>query len=373
MSRITLLGLGWSCLAGCPISEPEPKDCKIVEVDSAISEPTVWSYDPDAAGTTYHVPAFGFKIESDLAIEPGVVVKVDPGEKIWVNTGSLTAEGTADDPVVFTSSADGSAGCDIADGEPARGDWIGILLDYASGASFRHIEVRYAGEGSAAALDLEDRTVEVSDSVFAHNAGYALDVRSAPEQYTIAGNTFYDNYRPMAISAALSLTDADGNVFSDAGIGNDENGIFLLEEEGLGFMDSGSDPVVIDWGVTEVPFVLGPALISIARQSRLQVHEGVVVKGSEGTEIQFFSATETLRVGEGAVFTSLHDDSRGGDTDGAATSPADGDWGGIFDEDFSSDDPYEGAYVRSDAILYDSIHDETTSTGEHDYSFPEPE
>jgi len=53
------------------------------------------------------------------------------------------------------------------------------------------------------------------------------------------------------------------------------------------------------------------------------------------------------------AFTSFKDDSRGGDTngDGAATSPSDEDWIGIYDNSLSIPSPY---YYQWSNIYYDS-------------------
>ena len=59
--------------------------------------------------------------------------------------------------------------------------------------------------------------------------------------------------------------------------------------------------------------------------------------------------------GAGVYFTSYKDDTKKGDTngDGAATSPAVGGWGGIYDNSLSIPSPY---FFNWSNILYDEIH-----------------
>src|SRR3972149_2622756 len=85
------------------------------------------------------------------------------------------------------------------------------------------------------------------------------------------------------------------------------------------------------WTQAASPFVVS-SNITVSSGVTLTIEPGVIVKLS-GTQI---FVQGTLRAdAQGAApitFTSLKDDSAGGDTngDGNATSPAPGDWGGLF-------------------------------------------
>jgi RHS repeat-associated protein len=87
-----------------------------------------------------------------LTIEPGVIVKASGStfRQLTVN-GTLRAEGTAEDRIVFTSAQDDSAGGSL-DGTPSvgnRGDWYRIRVT-GSGARaiFDYADIRYGGYSS---------------------------------------------------------------------------------------------------------------------------------------------------------------------------------------------------------------------------------
>ncbi len=116
--------------------------------------------------------------EKTLTIKPGVTFY--PG-KIIVN-GTLKAEGTAGEPIAFTSSAK----------EPKPGTWSYIKFEPGSGASvLDHTEVNYGASGEVGALEIWGSSPKITHTTLRENESSAIKVHgSSPE---IAYDTFIHN------------------------------------------------------------------------------------------------------------------------------------------------------------------------------------
>ncbi len=91
---------------------------------------------------------------SSLTIEPGAVFKAftenSNGAVFGLQVaGTLSAIGTTEQPIVFTSLRDDTIGGDTnnnLDGNaPAAGHWTRIAVDAAGSATLDHVLIRYAG------------------------------------------------------------------------------------------------------------------------------------------------------------------------------------------------------------------------------------
>lgn len=119
-SVLTLSSL--TLLAGCgddePNNTPDGGDPQATaqDVKGSITGDTTWK-----AGTTYTLKDYVFVESGTLTIEPGVIVKGDTGSALVITReAKLNAVGTAEKPIVFTSSQ--------AEGTRAAGDWGGVVL-----------------------------------------------------------------------------------------------------------------------------------------------------------------------------------------------------------------------------------------------------
>ena len=105
-----------------------------------------------------------------LTLSPGVVVKADSASRELIVFGTLVANGTAENPIVLTSSKDDSAHGDTnGDGSstrPAFGDWVGVGFAASSpGGIGDFVEVRYAGYYGASGTNFSKHARDVDARV----------------------------------------------------------------------------------------------------------------------------------------------------------------------------------------------------------------
>ncbi|MGN6544967.1 MAG: vWA domain-containing protein, partial [Aureliella sp.] len=184
------------------------------------------------------------RLDGRLAIDPGIVVKLQ-GSRIDVQTGAqLLAEGTSDRPVVFTSTSDvrygagGTFATSAAAQAAAVGNWGGIYVGPTSSASLDHAVVAYGGgttriEGGFAdfnAIETHQGDLRLTHSRLEANAGgtgtatvtdrngrgtndnSVIFIRGA--QPVIVDNTIINN-RGAAISTNVSALNSQ--IVTDAG------------------------------------------------------------------------------------------------------------------------------------------------------------
>ena len=290
-----------------------------------------------------------------LVVEAGAVVKFDTNQGMRV-FGTIEVEGTAESPVVFTSKDDDSLGEPIpgSDGIPEPGDWMSVIVQYegwgvdapAPVGNFNHALLRYGGgtwsnwgnivfEGALGRF-VDSRSEWSSTqgaSVFPY-FGSGINVRRSTFSdnaldgvLTTGWGTFTDNSFDRNGGCGLRTFGLDahiGSFIDNRGSGNAVNGLCMSghvsRHDSLWSDPTGSFPFII-WG-------------------QVWVDPGVTLTITPGTVVKpivfgIFVAGTLNAIGtreRPVVFTSIHDDTWGGDSegDGDSVQPAPGDWSWIW-------------------------------------------
>ena len=161
--------------------------CGVTEQAFATSLPATITEDTtlDPAGNPY---------TGTSTIESGVTVTVEPGAELTIGTltvkGTLLAEGTAEEPVVFTGTK-----------RESPGEWKDIVFEPGSGESvLDRVEVAYGGYAERPAVEVNGSSPTITNSVFRKNKNYGIlaPEGGAPE---VAHNSFYDSAQAISYTA----------------------------------------------------------------------------------------------------------------------------------------------------------------------------
>lgn len=344
---------------GCKKDEiiPPNIDGNIKYVTKDISKTTTWYSD-----TIYVIDNYDFYIGAGLTIEAGTIIKFQPGsgEYMGVGTGgTITANGTATQPIIFTSYKDDAHGGDTNNDGTATSaspaDWDHINLNNENGSIFNYCKFLYGGNGSYSyTLTLfGSQNTKVSNCTFAYNRGGkfgdfyygALDASNAETGTIITDNVFYKNNIPLSISMSFNIDNS--NIFHNPQALSETNvlnGIFTYAIDEI----SGA----LYWEEDEVAFVINDNDLWITEGSSLNLSNDMVLKFTSESEI-VIAAGANINQGDNVYFTSFKDDSKKGDTNGdlSATMANNNDWVGIYDNSMIIPSPY---YFTWSNIFYDS-------------------
>ena len=276
---------------------------------------------------------------TNVTVNAGVVIK-SSGPGIYVN-GGLRIKGTiAAGNVIFTSLKDdnfGNPGDTNRDGNsssPAAGDWSTIRFQSTSDDVFSLIDscqINYGGNSSWGGVTYTDAGSTISNSTIFKSAAYGIrcENSSTPTVTNVTLNGCGADPIAMSLQSNPTLTLI---TFS----ANHSRGIRILDNTLSSNATLAQRSVA---GIANIAYII----------DNLTINAGAIFTIAPGVVIKFTNYYNGFIVNGGLVangtvdqkiiFTSLPDDSNGGDTnnDGNGSSPSKGNWG-VIDFNASSAD-----------------------------------
>lgn len=322
---------------------PQAASAVATNACGTIGADTTWT----AAGGPYVMNGCSVYVDkgATLTIEPGAIVKFGYKWDMLQVNGRLLAQGTAGQPILFTSLRDDTGGDTNGDGDatkPVPGDWNGIRFgETSTGSSLEHIVVRYGGaDGATSALYSYVAPFTMSDSIIAQTKGHGMWLDLVMPS-SLTNNRFVDN---TLTAGTVNLNDAGPSttLSGNTATGNGVNGMRVYGTF------KGNAVWVGDPGL---PFVVLDGNLQIQAGASLSVSPGTIFKLGSYVWDSVIAYGRFVAQGTAAqpiTFTSIRDDTVAGDTnnDGDATPPAPGDWNGVVFKDTSSGSVLDHVLVR---------------------------
>jgi len=310
-------------------------------------------------GTYYIAGDITVADDATLSIDAGCVIKFSPGAQLWVS-GTLDVNGEMGNEIIFTSRDDDTYGQTISgsDGVPTNGDWDGVYF-YGSDAHdgigyFDYSRIRYGGSASvspyAGIFYYSDGAGYFKNSIVEKSAYYGMYLSYCDASIiSIESSTFQDCGNVGLISDGWSRHSIINSVFNNnTGYGGYLQGGILVLYHGNTGSGNTINGMRLDGTQSENGYWASPGSFPLVMTSDVSISSGVTITIAAGSVFKatssgrlFVSGTVDVNGTSDSIvtFTSLKDDTYGGNSDGDAGAPAAGDWDGIR---LYGDGSYEG-------------------------------
>lgn len=212
----------------------------LLDGSDAVSRKATWP------AYTYEIMT-GVTLENALTIKPGAVLRFASDRRLEVNgaAASLSAIGTAEKPIVFSSIAQ------------RRGTWNGIYFNESSAPENRleHVRVEYGGENEHTGNGLHRGGVYIGGSsaaVFIRNSAFVGNDHAGLTSYgregavTIDATHFADNVTPLVVGPQ-----GLGWLGSDVTFENNDNDYILVGNYGGTTVEANAT-----WPTLSVPYMV---------------------------------------------------------------------------------------------------------------------
>lgn len=280
---------------------------------------------------------------STLAIDQGCIIKMAFDRQVTVN-GTLNCSGSSASPVIFTSLVDdahgGDSNNDGTNTAPGPDSWRTIAFNNGSGPSqLAFTEIWYGGRLANAGFEVQDASVDMDHCAarFCNAAG--LDLNNQTGTVTVTNCDFSDNDRAVVGVPLAALPGFVNNTASN-------NAAHDTIEISSASLSSGATAIAAVNMLSNV--VICPS-INVAAGATLSLGQGCILKMNFDRQVTVSGVlTCSGTPGAPVVFTSLEDDSAGGDTnhDGTATLPAPDHWRGVILQSGSASSTLVDTHVR---------------------------
>ena len=235
-------------------------------------------------GIPYVVDGLTVALGATLTLGAGQVVKFAGSNSNLVVNGSMVANGTAAQPVVFTSIKDDSAGGDTNnDGiatNAAPGDWAQVRFSSSSTNDvLTNVVVSFGGTNSLGEFEADGTAPTISNSTFASSSSSGL--RLVGSTATLTGDTFLNNS-----GSAVSIDATSAPTISSPTLTNNHiNGVSV---------SNGTITANTSWANPGIPYVVDGLTVASGSHPDPIAPARAVVSGLQGATVTWSSMAPWL-------------------------------------------------------------------------------